>query len=420
LRFVSHKYPIDRYKEYGDTYTAWSPTDAEYLKPYEQFQLTCEGKYTLSYFDVFTQSMKTGVVDNRIVDFSYRVDSRASRIYWTDALASRTGGVAPQFKEPQYEDLNTFEADGITAMVSFQDILLVFKRYSIWRIEFSEEGTFMKNQLPAAVGAVTHQSVVASKSEVYFVHDTGFYVTDGTQVKPVDVLDRYFQEGVKKNILEKCHGFYDALTDQAHIGVPYETDVTVLEEPNGQFVYNCRESVLSWSFDRIRASSWHVYRTDLFYIVDDEVWKRASDGDILPYRDGVSGVPMIVRSKFVDAEVPGKYKIITNMIFHFGKNTERTSGAGMEIGTSWDYGKDYTALQRIPLTDSGYGVSAWGEGFFGTVELTQTRRTMPYPVRSLSLSVEVSNSQKDVNVPVYGIWFEGILGSSKMVSGGIR
>lgn len=88
-----------------------------------------------------------------------------------------------------WEDFRTGDGDGITALWSYGQYLLVFKRKSTWVIAGTNRRTWNK-RLVGQVGCIGPRAVCEHEGIVYFVGDEGFYRTDGAQLEEVPGAER--------------------------------------------------------------------------------------------------------------------------------------------------------------------------------------------------------------------------------------
>ena len=106
----------------------------------------------------------------------------------------RTGGASGAGFQP----FETEEGDPITGLVSFGYYLLVFKRFSTHVIAGLNPDTWTVRKL-ASVGTAYSKAHCEHEGLVYFLSDRGFFVTDGTEVRPAegsDKMSKWFREAV--------------------------------------------------------------------------------------------------------------------------------------------------------------------------------------------------------------------------------
>lgn len=70
-------------------------------------------------------------------------------------------------------------SDPITALVPFQDSLVIFTTTDKYILYGSDPGSFVVRQATGRKGAVSHRGVVADENFIYFVSDDGFYRYNG-------------------------------------------------------------------------------------------------------------------------------------------------------------------------------------------------------------------------------------------------
>jgi hypothetical protein len=79
----------------------------------------------------------------------------------------------------------------ITALRSYGDRLLVFKRQAVWALVGTDDSTWQTKRIIEGIGAVGPQSHCAVDGMVYFLSDEGLYVTDGQEAREVPGNERY-------------------------------------------------------------------------------------------------------------------------------------------------------------------------------------------------------------------------------------
>lgn len=104
-----------------------------------------------------------------------------SRIRWSHALQPEDWADADYFDiEPDDE------SDQITALVPFQDHLLVFKRRSVWAIYGYDKDTFTPQRLTQTGGVWSKEATAANTSVVYWYSPDGnMYAYNGKGIAPI-------------------------------------------------------------------------------------------------------------------------------------------------------------------------------------------------------------------------------------------
>lgn len=77
----------------------------------------------------------------------------------------------------------------VTALKSFGQYLVVWKRQATWVLTGFSEATFNVRQLAGGIGTFSKESVAEHDGLLYFASEDGLYVTDGTTVEPVEGMD---------------------------------------------------------------------------------------------------------------------------------------------------------------------------------------------------------------------------------------
>ena len=91
-------------------------------------------------------------------------------------------------------DVSSFDGDVITGASVANDYALVFKRNSIFLLSHDRDDNPLLSPISRGVGAVSDLGIVQFDGRVYFLSDDGFFVTDGSQTKP---LSRELDEMVR-------------------------------------------------------------------------------------------------------------------------------------------------------------------------------------------------------------------------------
>lgn len=77
-------------------------------------------------------------------------------------------------------DIQSTDADFITAMIVMNDVLFVFKRFSTWAVYVEGEPSWTVRNLHPTIGCIGRDTVQAIGGLIYFRSSTGVYRTDGT------------------------------------------------------------------------------------------------------------------------------------------------------------------------------------------------------------------------------------------------
>lgn len=73
-------------------------------------------------------------------------------------------------------DVRKNDGDFITGLARYQDVLIVFKRSSIYQLTFDENGDPVITPITAATGCVSHKSIDNVENDVYFLSPQGLRV----------------------------------------------------------------------------------------------------------------------------------------------------------------------------------------------------------------------------------------------------
>jgi hypothetical protein len=78
----------------------------------------------------------------------------------------------------------------VTALKSYGQYLLVFKRQSCWALSGQSETSFNSRRVARGLGTFSNESLAEHDGLVYFASEDGIYVTDATDVEEVPGLDK--------------------------------------------------------------------------------------------------------------------------------------------------------------------------------------------------------------------------------------
>lgn len=76
----------------------------------------------------------------------------------------------------QVIDIRKDDGDLITGLALFQDLLIVFKKYSIYQVTFASDGTPTVTPITYATGALNFKSVIPVENDVYFMSADGIRI----------------------------------------------------------------------------------------------------------------------------------------------------------------------------------------------------------------------------------------------------
>lgn len=95
------------------------------------------------------------------------VSSAPSQVFYSKL------GKPEAFDPDNFERINELDGEPITALYSMQDMLLVFKRTSLWAIIGDNPSTWQVRQLSNDTGCLSHRSIVAIEGSLYWWSEHG-------------------------------------------------------------------------------------------------------------------------------------------------------------------------------------------------------------------------------------------------------
>lgn len=110
----------------------------------------------------------------------------------------------------------------IVGITSFDGNPLVFTKSKIYRIEgiFDElgNGGMVAREVSETIGAISHNSLVQTKTGVFFAGNDGFYWTDGYKLQRVNerTISRFKTATMTDTQKSKVYGVYDKLNDRVY------------------------------------------------------------------------------------------------------------------------------------------------------------------------------------------------------------
>jgi hypothetical protein len=349
-------------------------------------------------------------------------------IQWTTTVASNVqdAAVFPMFKRGYTFDLGSQDDAEITAAAPFRDMLLVFKRNSIWRVGVDNAGAITAQRLQATVGTLAMKNVVAYDDGVYFLHESGMHVTDGNTVISVFALSRPFDKFVTRSpsLFARCAGYADTEAKFAAIGIPYNSEFSSpVEAVDGQFVFSYNDQVLGWGVNnQIDAVAFaRVNNQTFFGSTRGRVYRMRTEDGLTQYRDGSEPIPFMLQTRYLPAlGQPGgsgdsietsdqitKFKFLRNVLFQFGADTD--------YNMQTYYSLDYKTL-RVPLelftirgTQTINGQKVLGNDRF----VKALRETLG--VRAAQISFTLFDNTLDSDGAIYSISVEGWVTNTRLV-----
>lgn len=209
-------------------------------------------------------------------------------------------------------DVGAGDGDKVTALSKFQDMLVIFKERSIFKMTFDSSGTPVLAPITNTMGAVAHKSVDNVENDIFYLSRNGFYVLGN---EPNYIVIR------TNELSQRVHPFIENITpaNLPETACIYSDFVFYASVPYGGTAYNNRllnydRRYLSWSRgDSVDTNAWCEYVDDsnakhLYYASDSEpeVYEVTTS-----YNDNGEAIDAYWASKAFDA---GEFEIYKHWI----------------------------------------------------------------------------------------------------------
>lgn len=347
-------------------------------------------------------------------------------IQWSSTVAENVEDAAifPMFKRGFTVDLGSQDDAEITAACPFRDMLLVFKRNSVWRIGVDDKGKISAQRLQATVGTLGMKNVVAYDDGVYFLHESGMHVTDGNAVLSVFALSRSFEKFVTRSpsLLARCAGYADTEAKFAVIGIPYNSEFSSpVDAVDGQFAFSYNDNVLGWSVNtHIDAVAFaRVDNQTYFGSTRGRVYRFRTEEGLTKYRDGSDPIPFMLQTRYLPAlgqqSSPGvetsdqvaKFKFLRNVVVQFGADTDYD----MQAYYSLDYKQTRVPMELYQLRG---GTTINGVKILGNDRFVKALRNT-LGIRAAQISFTLFDNSLDSDSAIYSISVEGWVTNTRLV-----
>lgn len=352
--------------------------------------------------------------------FTYRVDEYPNSIIWTSPERSAiVSNYIPTFKEGAYFDIGSQDDSGLTGGTAFQNIGLIFKKNSIWKVNFGNGLLdFTMQRIQSTVGSYSHNNLPVTDSYCYFINQTGAYFTDGTSVEPVYKLSRSFENYVNNDIsiMSRTAGYNDPLAKNVFLGVNYKSQYSSsITDGDSQFNYSYNDGVQGWQVNtRIDALKWQERRgSHYFASTRGKIFKIRTENGVSKYRDFGTAIPIAIRTRWSPGSPGGNDNAVK---FKFWKNALVQLGNTSDYTMALYYRKDYQAEENalVSYTIEGGKTGPDGAAEFGTERYVKTLRDTLGQRRS-QLSFTLRDDSLDSPSEIYFIGVEGLMLSTKLV-----
>jgi hypothetical protein len=345
---------------------------------------------------------------------------RPSRLWYTNPTGTLVGQA---FRELSYDDIESQDGERITGMAPFQTYSLLAKQNSLWRLSFGGSDTLTRQKVPGIIGASSHKNMIATDRGVFFLHDTGIYISDGSVCSPIHQAKRLFDEKCVQNrtLFPLTSGLHSAISKIVTIGVPISSSETELTATiAGQFSFNYSQkditldSVMTgWSTNtNIEATGWIAVYGDTFYGgVNGSVMRTRTERSDTKYSDLRVAIPMSVQSRFIFADDNINGRFLRSLYFQFGKET----GVNMDVSMSWDFNRAYLLIQTFTMPVDGFGIAPFGQSYFGCDKIMENQRKTPDVLRVHQFSIQFDDKVLDSSGAIYGMYMESTETSLKLI-----
>lgn len=258
------------------------------------------------------------------------------------------------------------------------------------------------------------RNAVATDDGVYFVHESGVYVTDGNTISPVFQLNRLFRNNVVNNptLLAQTASYVNMVEKNVYLGVPYMSQfVDDVAAVDGQFNYSYNDNVLGWQVNKgIDAVDWVFNGTDaLFASTRGKVYRMRTEKTLSRYRDGDQPITMALKTRFLTTEQSQRFKFYRNALFQWSDNVD----ANIAVYYSENFKPALIPLETYALANRTSTVD--GQKVFGTDRFVKTwRDTIGKRIAQISFTI-VENGI-DAGFTIYSVAVEGWLTNTRLVS----
>lgn len=296
-------------------------------------------------------------------------------------------------------DVGSGDGDKITALGKFQDMLVIFKERSIWKMTFDSSGTPVLAPITNTIGAVAHKSVDNVENDIFYLSRNGFYVLGN---EPNYIVIR------TNELSQRVHPFIENITasNLPKTACIYSNFVFYASVPYGGTAYNNRlltydRRYLAWATGTaVEANAWCEYvdsdnEKHLYYASDNEseVYEVTTS-----YNDNGEAIDAHWVSKSFDAGSFEVYKhwIDVTLLFRLVSGTVNVSVISDTAETIAS--SSITSLQDLVGT---VGYDLFGDYFVGGDTSTTTgagpqTNNVPYRLDinrdSRTVKIKVSNA----------------------------
>lgn len=325
------------------------------------------------------------------------------------------------FRELSVLDLDASDGETITGLGYLQDKIIIAKRNSLYVTTFHESGVLNTAQrIPGAVGAVSHRSIANIDRGVFFIHDTGIYITDSQIVEPVYQISRHWKQVViNSHLLHKAHTLHDIVKKVVYFFVPFSETGLLVDKIDTALVFNYSQRSVTletiksgWTvYSNLEARSAHVNASDCLFC-NKNLYRIRTERSATLYLDDEESIRMWVKTRFIFSDDSYRSRFLRNIILQLGK----TYGASISLYIAHDWLQGYQKVQEWSLSPDGFGISPFGQVVFGCDRIMKNIRNLPQVNRLSQISLMLEDSAKMSAGEIYGIFLESLEASTLQVT----
>lgn len=245
-------------------------------------------------------------------------------------------------------DINSSDADFITAVVVMNDVLFVFKRFSTWAVYVEGSPPWTVRNLHPTIGCVGRDTAVAIGGLIYFRSAFGVYRTDGTTFEEIS--------GDVKEIFDNQPSFTP--TEVNKRSAAWFGDYYIINDGYGK----------NWQVYNIENGAWSTFSTTAYTGISRILtlvefspprlsfieYESTNVGRLNKFeelngykdKDGTVDVPLKMYTKFYDFDNPSSFK----MIREINLDIDTPDGNNQSL-TGWlynDYNSSAVHIQAVP------------------------------------------------------------------------
>lgn len=412
--FYPHLYPENRYAHVFDN------VDISSLITEPQWELRgADGVWSIEGDD---EATATGLGDPITVRTAK--EYYPARFWYTDPTSAKTRYLTRAFRVLSNDTVASEDGEELVTGVSFQSYLLMLKRNSIWRVRFAGGAVPIQERTQSRVGAASKKNAVATDRGVFFLHDSGVYVTDGSESREITATARQFEELAVQNrdLFYLSAGHHNPLNRHMYLGVPFSSSQSkTTDKVTGQFDFSYGTEGITlnsikegWSRNtNIPATEWvRILDGDYFGSTKGKVYRLRPETGPSRYRDEDEAIHGVLQTRFEPGGNDIQPKFFKMAFFQFGTETRQN----MEVRVSWSYSRDTQELKTIPINPNEFGEAPFGTSYYGAASWAVPVRVTMKPIRVPQVSFTIENNEIDAAGETFGIFLEVGQASTRLVN----